>query len=81
MTTTVFEWMGTVFGLLGATLLALNVPLSRYGWVAFLAANASLILFSVEVQAWGLLTQQLGFSLTSALGIYRAFRVPSGDKK
>lgn len=78
--TTVFEWMGTVFGLLGAALLALNISVSRYGWIAFMAANASLILFSFNVQAWGLLTQQVGFSLTSALGIYRAFLVSGGEK-
>jgi hypothetical protein len=70
----IFEWAGCVFGLIGAGLLALNIPASRYGWFGFALANAALILYAWQVQAFGLLVQQIGFSLTSALGIYRAFR-------
>lgn len=72
----VFEWAGCVFGLAGAGLLALNVAASRYGWFGFALANAALIVYAWQVQAFGLLVQQIGFSLTSAVGIYRAFRIP-----
>lgn len=69
----VLEWSGCVFGLLGAGLLALNIPASRYGWFGFAVANVALILFAWQAQAFGLLVQQVGFSITSAVGIYRAF--------
>lgn len=67
------EWIGCGFGLLGAALLALNCRVSRYGWLAFLAANAAMLVFAVDHAAYGLLAQQIGFSLTSILGIYRSF--------
>lgn len=73
------EWCGCVFGLLGAGLLALNVSASRYGWFGFAVANVALILYAWEARAFGLLVQQIGFSATSALGIYRAF--PTKAKK
>lgn len=69
----VLEWLGCVFGLLGAGLLALNIRASRYGWFGFAVANVALILYAWEIRAFGLLVQQVGFSITSVVGIYRAF--------
>lgn len=68
------EWGGCVMGLLGAALLASNTEHSRLGWFAFLVANFLMITFSVLIDKHGLLLQQIGFCLTSCLGIYRAFR-------
>jgi hypothetical protein len=68
---TFFEWSGSLFGLLGALLLASNSRASKYGWVAFLAANCAMIAFAVAIDARGLLLQQIGFMATSLLGIYR----------
>lgn len=42
-------------------------------WVVFLFSNAFLIAFSVSMGLQGLLTMQIGFALTSSLGVYRAF--------
>lgn len=67
------EWIGSLLGLLGSALLAANVKISRYGWVVFLFSNAFLIAFSVSMGLQGLLTMQIGFALTSSLGVYRAF--------
>jgi hypothetical protein len=53
-------------------MLALHMPLSKWGWVAFLVANLALIAFSYRARTWGLLTQQLGFTVTSVLGILRS---------
>ena len=36
------EWSGCILGLLGAFLLATNTEVSRYGWIAFLAANLAM---------------------------------------
>jgi nicotinamide riboside transporter PnuC len=66
------EWIGCVAGLLGAFLLATNTHISRYGWLAFIVANIALIAFSIDIGRFGLLLQQLGFTATSLLGIYRA---------
>lgn len=68
----VFEWAGSLLGLLGAFLLATNSRVSRYGWLAFLAANVAMIGFAVGIHAHGLLLQQFGFLGTSCLGLYRA---------
>ena len=65
------EWLGCVLGLLGAFLLATNTRISRLGWVAFLGANIAMIAFALGINARGLLLQQIGFSLTSCLGLYR----------
>jgi hypothetical protein len=68
----IFEWTGSLSGLIGAFLLATHSRVSRYGWLAFLAANIAMIGFALGIQRYGLLVQQLGFMGTSMLGIYRA---------
>jgi drug/metabolite transporter (DMT)-like permease len=67
------EWAGCALGLLGAFLVATNTSLSRYGWIAFMAANFAVIGFARGIRANGLLVQQLGFMVTSILGLVRAF--------
>jgi hypothetical protein len=69
---TAFEWSGSLLGLLGAFLLATNSRVSRWGWAAFLGANVAMIGFALQIQAHGLLLQQIGFTMTSCLGWYRA---------
>lgn len=66
------EWAGSITGLIGAFLLATNTRVSKYGWLAFLAANFAMIGFAIGIERYGLLLQQLGFLATSVLGIYRA---------
>ncbi len=66
------EWAGSLLGLLGALLLATHTRVSRYGWLAFLVANFAMIGFAFGIGRYGLLVQQLGFTATSLLGIYRA---------
>lgn len=72
MTTTLFEWSGSLLGLLGAFLLATHSSMSRYGWHAFLAANVAMICFAMQIGAWGLLVQQVGFTATSLFGLHRS---------
>lgn len=67
------EWAGCAFGLLGALLLAINCRLSRWGWVSFLVSNAAWIAYSILTGAHGLLLQQAGFTITSAIGLRRWF--------
>lgn len=66
------EWVAAAFGILGAGLLAINQPtISGYGFVAFLLSNALWIGWGLRQRAYGLLTMQAGFTITSVLGIYR----------
>lgn len=69
---TALEWGGAATGLLGAFLLATHTRVSPYGWIAFLVANVLLAAFALGIERYGLLTQQLGFTATSLLGVYRA---------
>lgn len=68
----VLEWAGSLFGLAGAFLLAVNTAVSSYGWVAFLAANLAMIGFAAGIRRHGLLVQQIGFMASSLLGLYRS---------
>jgi hypothetical protein len=68
----VYEWCGSITGLLGAVLLASNTRVSKYGWWFFLFANLFMIVFAIKVGHDGLLLQQCGFTLTSLMGIYRS---------
>jgi hypothetical protein len=65
------EACAALFGLLGAFLLATRSDVSAWGWVAFLASNAGWIAFAVARRLWWLLVQQIGFTATSLLGIWR----------
>ena len=66
------EWIGAVLGLLGAFLLATHTSISRYGWLAFLGANAAMTGFAIAIGAHGLLVQQLGFTATTLIGLRRS---------
>ena len=66
------EWGGAFAGLLGAGLLASQTRHARWGWLAFLLANLLLISWALRMQAMGLLVQQVGFTATSLLGLYRS---------
>ncbi|ART61459.1 hypothetical protein CBP36_21055 (plasmid) [Acidovorax carolinensis] len=69
---TLLEWGGSLLGLLGAFLLATHSRLSKYGWIAFLAANLAMVAFAIGIERYGLLVQQIGFTATSVLGLRRA---------
>lgn len=65
------EWGGCAFGLIGASLLAMNNGLSGFGFISFLVSNVFWICFSVSIRSRGLLLMQLGFLISSSVGIYR----------
>jgi hypothetical protein len=77
--TSIYEWTGSIMGLLGAFLLATHSRISRYGWWAFLVGNVALIAFALQIGAWGLLLQQLGLMAINGLGLYRIGLWPKLD--
>lgn len=65
------EWLGAAAGMIGALLIASNTIYSPYGWIAFGVSSVSLVVFAVRLKAWGLLSLQLCFCLTNAIGLWR----------
>lgn len=65
------EAAAAAFGLVGAFLLAGKGQLAPWGWVAFLASNIGWLAFGWMRRHWFLLAQQVGFTLSSLLGIWR----------
>lgn len=65
------EWIGAALGLLGSALLAANTRLSGWGFVAYLMSNCCWIGFGLHHKAYGLLAMQIGYTVTSAFGVYR----------
>lgn len=66
----VVEWVGAGFGVTGAALLALHIPISGFGFVAFLVSNIFWVAWSVSQEADGLRFQQIAFTCTSLVGTY-----------
>lgn len=64
-------WAGCWLGIVGATLVALNIKISSWGFVFFLFSNVAWIAFALLTSVHSLSTQHFYFSLTSLLGIYR----------
>lgn len=66
------DWIGSILGLMGAFTLALNSRWSYLGWWLFLGSNVAWITFSLTTNTYSLLAMQIGFTVTSILGIYRS---------
>jgi hypothetical protein len=67
----IIEILAAAAGLIGAWLLAARGEHASWGWVAFLASNVGWIAFGWIRRHWFLLAQQVGFTATSLLGIWR----------
>lgn len=71
MTVALLEWFGCISGLLGSALLAAGRRLIWWGFVAFMLSNLAWIVFALAMHAPGLFTLQMGFVVTSAVGLIR----------
>lgn len=67
--------------LVGSLLLALKGRLAAWGWVLFGLSNAGWIVFALGHRHWYFLAQQIGFSITSIIGIWSWLIVPALDSK
>lgn len=71
---TPYAWLGlfsAACALLGSLLLAFKGRHAGWGWVLFACSNAGWIVFANGYGHWFFLLQQIGFSITSAIGIWR----------
>lgn len=64
------ELVAAAFGVLGTVLLALNGKRAGWGFIAYLVSNAGWILFAWMHAHWGMLAQQVAFTLSSFLGVW-----------
>lgn len=64
------EYLAAALGLVGTLLLALRGPRAGWAFPVYLVSNALWIVFATRFGHWGLVAQQVGFTLTSLIGIY-----------
>lgn len=64
-------WFGSITGLLGSLLLALNTSFSGWGFVVFLLSNAAWMTHGIRTKTWSMVVMQLGFTVTSLIGVWR----------
>lgn len=69
--TDALQWVGCAFGLCGASLLAMNNRFSGWGFALFLASNIAWIFFGLLAHATGMVVMQLGFTVTSLIGVWK----------
>lgn len=65
------KWMGTGFGIAGAILVALNLPISGWGFVLFLVSSVSWTIAGVMMKENSLILLNAVFTAINMLGIYR----------
>lgn len=68
------EWLGTIFSMIGAVLIANQGRYTAIGWFAFIAANLFSVAFAISTSHYGILTQQIFFVGTSILGLWRTIK-------
>lgn len=71
-----YEAVGAALGLLGALVLAINGKHASLGWLGFLGSNIALIVFAARAGLYGVLTLQLGFMVTSLIGVWQGLLKP-----
>ncbi len=64
------QWLGCILGLAGALLLESKTQFAGYGFALFLVSNGFWIAFGVVTHAPGLVVMQIGFTLTSLVGVW-----------
>ena len=75
------ELLAMAFGLLGSLLLALKGRSAAWGWVLFAASNIGWLSFAHGHGHVFLFIQQIGFSITTLIGIYTWLIVPAIERR
>ncbi len=68
-----FEMIGAICGVIGAALVSLNTPQSKYGFVLFLISSILLGVVSWQRNMQYLLTMQMVFLGINIVGVIRWF--------
>ncbi|ABE45663.1 hypothetical protein [Polaromonas sp. JS666] len=75
------EIFATACGLLGSLVLSLKGTRAAWGWLLFAMSNVGWLGFSFENGHWFMFIQQIGFSITSALGMWNWLIVPAIERR
>lgn len=70
MNQTLIEAAAALCGLTGAFLLAWKGPGAGRGWIWYLGSNAGWLAYAWAAGAYFLFAQQIGFTVTSCIGIW-----------
>jgi len=65
------KWLGTAAGIAGATVIALNVSISGWGFVLFLVSSVSWTVAGLRMRENSLALLHAAFTAINLLGIYR----------
>lgn len=65
------KWMGTAAGILGAVVLALNLPFSGWGYALFLASSTAWTVAGWWMREGSIVALQGAFTGINILGVYR----------
>ncbi len=65
------KWLGTMAGIAGAGLIALNIPVSGWGFTLFLASSVSWGTAAILMRESSLVLLQAAFTFINIIGIYR----------
>lgn len=65
------KWLGTATGLAGALVLALNLPVSGWGWVLFVVSSTSWTVAGALMREPSLVLLQGGFLAVDLVGVWR----------
>ncbi len=65
------EWFGSITGILGAILLAVNIKSSPWAYVLFLMSNIALAFWAYLSHYNGMLMMQSVLAVISLTGVYR----------
>lgn len=68
---TFLKWIGTTLAVVGALAIALNLPFSGWGFVAFLVSSVSWSIAGLMMKEPSLVVLQGTFVVINVIGIYR----------
>lgn len=74
----IFQWIGAITGIAGSLLLALKIRISHFAWICYLISNFFWIIFSIQIEANGLLTMQIFYTIISLIGLWK-WVIKKGD--
>jgi len=65
------RWIGTTTGVVGALVLALNIPVSGWGWVLFTISSISWTIAGLVLKDMSLVVLQAAFVVVDVIGVWR----------
>lgn len=68
---TALKWFGTVTGVIGALVLALNIPISGWGWVLFGVSSLCWSIAGAVMLDYSLVVLQSAFLIVDIIGVWR----------